>query len=140
VGGVTPILSAAALGTAVLGTVLGIGLVAVVSDPTVNDPNPVELGVKFSATSAGNIIGMLFYKGPQNTGTHTAELWNAAGTMLASATFANETASGWQTVTFASPVAIAANTTYVATLHARRAVVTGHRHGRSGRRLSPSRA
>jgi Domain of unknown function (DUF4082)/Bacterial Ig domain/Putative Ig domain len=84
---------------------------------TVNDPNPVELGVQFSAASAGNIIGMRFYKGPQNTGTHTAELWNTAGTMLASATFANETASGWQTVTFASPVAIAANTTYVASYH-----------------------
>src|SRR5262249_11295236 len=79
--------------------------------------NAVELGVKFSATTAGHIIGMRFYKGPQNTGTHTAELWNAAGTMLASATFANETTSGWQTVTFASPVAIAANTTYVASYH-----------------------
>ena len=84
---------------------------------TVNDPNPVELGVKFSAASAGNIIGMRFYKGPQNTGAHTAHLWSSTGSLLASATFANETASGWQTVTFASPVAIAANTTYVASYH-----------------------
>jgi hypothetical protein len=43
-------------------------------------------------------------------------LWNAAGTLLASATFANETASGWQTVTLVSPVAIAANTTYLISL------------------------
>ena len=84
---------------------------------TVNDPNPVELGVKFSAASAGNIIGMRFYKGPQNTGAHTAHLWSSTGSLLASATFANETASGWQTVTFASPVAIAANTTYIASYH-----------------------
>ena len=34
--------------------------------------------------------------------------------MLAQATFSNETASGWQYVYFASPVAITANTTYVA--------------------------
>src|SRR5207302_3339104 len=48
---------------------------------------------------------------------HTAELWNQAGSLLASATFSNETASGWQTVIFANPVAIAANTTYVASYH-----------------------
>src|SRR5262245_53585795 len=84
---------------------------------TVNDPSAVELGVKFSAAKAGSIIGMRFYKGPQNTGTHTAELWDASGHQLASVTFTNETASGWQTVTFASPVAIAANTTYVASYH-----------------------
>jgi hypothetical protein len=85
---------------------------------TVNDSNPVELGVKFSAAAAGNIIGMRFYKGPQNTGAHTAELWDQTGSLLASATFSNETASGWQTVIFANPVAIAANTTYTASYHA----------------------
>ncbi|MGJ0506231.1 MAG: DUF4082 domain-containing protein [Methylocystis sp.] len=84
---------------------------------TVNDPNSVEVGVKFSAASAGNITGLRFYKGPQNTGTHTGELWSATGTLLGSATFANETASGWQTLSFATPVAIAAGTTYVASYH-----------------------
>ena len=33
--------------------------------------------------------------------------------MLAQATFTNETASGWQQVTFSSPVAVTAGTTYV---------------------------
>ena len=84
---------------------------------TVNDPSSVELGVKFTASSNGNITGMQFYKGPQNLGTHTAHLWDASGNVLASATFADETASGWQTVVFASPVAITANTTYVASYH-----------------------
>ena len=37
--------------------------------------------------------------------------------MLASATFSNETISGWQQASFASPVAIAANTVYVASYH-----------------------
>jgi hypothetical protein len=31
--------------------------------------------------------------------------------------FTNETASGWQTLTFATPVPIAANTTYVVSYH-----------------------
>ena len=39
------------------------------------------------------------------------------GTLLASATFSGETASGWQEVQFATPVAITANTTYVASYY-----------------------
>src|SRR6185437_15621115 len=49
-----------------------------------------------------------------NTGTHRGSLWTNTGTLLATATFSNETASGWQQVNFSSPVAITANTTYVA--------------------------
>ena len=37
--------------------------------------------------------------------------------MLATGTFTNETSSGWQTLLFYSPVAISANTTYVASYH-----------------------
>jgi hypothetical protein len=37
---------------------------------------------------------------------------------LASATFSGETGSGWQQVSFATPVAIAANTVYVASYYA----------------------
>src|SRR5204863_8989787 len=39
------------------------------------------------------------------------------GTLLATATFTSETASGWQQVAFAAPIAITANTTYVASYH-----------------------
>ena len=41
-------------------------------------------------------------------------MWNSTGTLLASGTFSNETASGWQELDFSSPVAITAGTTYVA--------------------------
>lgn len=85
---------------------------------TDTDTKAVELGVKFQATVAGTISGVRFYKGPQNTGTHTGSLWNANGTLLAKATFVNESASGWQQVNFASPVPVAANTTYVASYYA----------------------
>lgn len=82
------------------------------------DPNSVELGTKFRSDVAGYIMGARFYKPSLNTGTHTARLWSAAGAQLGVATFANETASGWQEVAFPTPIAIAANTTYVISYHA----------------------
>ena len=78
---------------------------------TVNDPNSIELGMEFQASTNGDITGIRFYKGPQNTGPHVADLWNATGTLLARATFTNETASGWEQANFATPVAIRAGTT-----------------------------
>lgn len=84
---------------------------------TVNDPNSVELGMKFQASATGDITGLRFYKGPSNTGTHVADLWSSTGTLLATATFTNETASGWQQVNFATPVTITAGTTYIASYH-----------------------
>ena len=83
-----------------------------------SDSNAVEVGVKFRADADGRISGLRFYKGAGNTGTHVGHLWTRAGTLLATATFANETATGWQQVNFATPVAITANTTYVASYHA----------------------
>src|SRR5439155_6971118 len=82
------------------------------------DTNNVEIGVKFRANAAGTISGIRFYKFSTNTGTHIGSLWSSAGTNLASATFSGETASGWQQVNFGKPVAITANTTYVASYHA----------------------
>ncbi|HME72332.1 MAG TPA: DUF4082 domain-containing protein, partial [Myxococcota bacterium] len=84
--------------------------------------NPVELGVKFKTDRAGTILGIRFYKGSGNTGTHVGNLWSSTGQLLASATFTGETASGWQQVTFSTPVAITANTVYVASYHTN----TGH--------------
>ncbi|MBS0394369.1 MAG: DUF4082 domain-containing protein, partial [Proteobacteria bacterium] len=79
--------------------------------------NPVELGVKFTSDVPGAISGIRFYKSVNNTGPHVANLWSASGTLLASASFTAESASGWQQVNFATPVTIAANTTYVASYH-----------------------
>jgi hypothetical protein len=90
---------------------------AVPSIVTVNDSSSVELGLKFTASENGNISGIRFYKGPLNTGPHVADLWSSTGTLLATATFTSETASGWQEVNFSSPVAIMAGTTYIASYH-----------------------
>jgi len=81
------------------------------------DGHPVELGVRFTSAIVGTIIGLRYYKGTGETGTHLGSLWSASGSLLGSVTFTNETASGWQTATFASAVAITAGTTYVASYH-----------------------
>jgi hypothetical protein len=86
----------------------------VAADP---DPASVELGVKVRSDVAGYIKGIRFYKSVTNTGTHTAHLWSSTGVSLGTATFSGETASGWQQVNFATPVAVNANTTYVASYH-----------------------
>ncbi len=88
------------------------------ANPSWNDTNAIEVGVKFRSDAAGSITGIRFYKGNLNTGTHIAHLWTSSGTLLATATFTNETATGWQQISFASPVAIAPNTTYVASYYA----------------------
>ncbi|MGN6404812.1 DUF4082 domain-containing protein [Sinomonas sp.] len=85
---------------------------------SVNDPNAVELGMQFTSDVSGSVTGIRFYKGAQNTGTHVGHLWTAGGTLLATVTFTGETASGWQTATLSSPVAITANTTYVVSYYA----------------------
>jgi hypothetical protein len=89
--------------------------------PALLDKGPdsaVELGVKFRSDVDGSITGIRFYKASGNTGTHVGNLWTSTGTLLATATFTGETASGWQQVNFATPVSITANTVYVASYHA----------------------
>ena len=81
------------------------------------DTAAVELGVKFRSDKNGLITGIRFYKANTNTGTHIGSLWNSSGQLLAQATFTSETASGWQQVNFATPVAISANTMYIASYH-----------------------
>ena len=82
------------------------------------DPNSVELGVAFSADTDGQLTGVRFYKGPGNTGAHTVTLWTATGTQLATAAVTAESTVGWQTASFATPVAVTAGTTYIASYRA----------------------
>jgi hypothetical protein len=78
-----------------------------------SDTAAVNLGLRFTSDVAGTVTGVRFYKGSRNTGAHVGALWSAAGTQLASVTFTNETATGWQQANFSLPVAITANTVYV---------------------------
>jgi chitodextrinase len=76
-----------------------------------------ELGTRFTSVSAGNITAIRFYKSASESGTHTGRIWSSAGTELASVTFTNETASGWQEQALQTPLAIAANTPYTVTVN-----------------------
>src|ERR1700674_3381101 len=84
--------------------------------PAASDPNPVELGVKFRSDIGGTIKGIRFYKGRSDTGTYSGSLRSSTGALLGRATL-TATASGWQQVNFATPIAILANTIYVASYH-----------------------
>ncbi|MCA1409475.1 DUF4082 domain-containing protein, partial [Ensifer sp. BRP08] len=84
---------------------------------SLNDGRQLEVGVKFQANVAGQITALKFYRSSSDTGQNVLDLWTATGTKLASATFTNTAASGWQTVALSTPVSISANTTYVASYH-----------------------
>jgi PKD repeat protein len=90
--------------------------------PSADDANAVEVGVKFQSDVAGTITGIKFYKGAGNTGTHVGHLWANDGTLLATATFTGESATGWQEIDFTTPVNVSANTVYVVSYHTN----TGH--------------
>ena len=98
------------------------------------DPTPIEVGVKFRSDAYGTVTGIRFYKAAANTGTHIGSLWTADGQRLAQVTFTGETASGWQTATFSTPVEVQPNTTYVASYYA------PERPLRGDARLLPPRA
>jgi hypothetical protein len=91
---------------------------AVPTYPDAGADSPVELGFKFRSDSNGYVSGIRFYKHAANTGVHIGNLWSSSGQLLATATFTNETSSGWQEVRFSTPVAVTANSVYVASYHA----------------------
>ena len=62
-----------------------------------------ELGIRFTSGVAGRITAIRFWKASRETGSHIGHLWNASGQLLASVNFVNETASGWQQQSLATP-------------------------------------
>jgi Domain of unknown function (DUF4082) len=86
------------------------------------DGASVNVGVAFWSETVGYITGVRFYKATTNTGTHKGDLWYIAkdpgggAPKLAEVTFTGETASGRQTMSFSSPVAISPYTLYLASV------------------------
>ena len=77
---------------------------------------PRTLGVKFWSTKPGTISAIRFYRDKASPLGYVASLYSASGQPLASVTMANESnlVPGWQLATFAAPISISPNTTYVA--------------------------
>jgi hypothetical protein len=86
--------------------------------PSWNDAASVEVGVRFTADTAGSLTGVRLFKGPKNPGPHTVSVWSATGTLLATATSVTESTTGWQTVALTQAVPVAARTTYVVSYRA----------------------
>jgi hypothetical protein len=82
------------------------------------DAASVELGVHFRSDVDGQVTGLRFYKAASNTGAHLGHLWDTNGTLLATATFVGESASGWQQASFPAPFTISSNTLYIASYYA----------------------
>lgn len=87
-----------------------------------------ELGMKFRSVRSGKISAVRYWKATSESGTHVGRIWNSTGTLLASVTFAGESASGWQQQALTASVTISANTTYVVSVN----VVTNYAFTGSG--------
>ncbi|GAA1034375.1 hypothetical protein GCM10009557_38880 [Virgisporangium ochraceum] len=82
------------------------------------DTEAITLGVRFTPTVDGEIVGVRFWRGAGNTGPHTGTLYSADGDELARATFPAASGTGWQSVEFGGPVEVTAGTTYVVAYYA----------------------
>lgn len=109
--------------TAVLAVLMALALPAVavtntslmLSSWTPNDSGQssgLELGVRLTSSANGFVTEIKYYKYASSTTSHEGHIWDANGTLLATVPFTNETASGWQTATLSSPVAISANSDF----------------------------
>jgi hypothetical protein len=89
-----------------------------------NDPTPIEVGMKFRSDVDGLITGVRYYKGgPQSGSAHTLHLWNNTGTKLFSATFNQEPNNVWmQTLT--SPIRLELRSPPIGPGHLRRSCLS----------------
>ena len=89
---------------------------AVPETNVVADPHQATLGVKFYSQVPGTISGIRFYRGYTNTHGYNVRLYTTAGSQLGGASTARDTCAVpcWESINFASPIPISANTTYIA--------------------------
>ena len=82
------------------------------------DNQPYELGTIVTPTSDGQVTQIRYFKAPSEGGAHTGRIWSlATGTQLASVTFQNETASGWQVATLDTPLDLQAGQSVVVSVN-----------------------
>ena len=79
----------------------------------------IEAGIRFRADDDGFITALRYYRRRATatatwSGTRTGHLWTNTGTLLGSATFIGDSLPGWHEAVLPSPVAVAKDTTYVA--------------------------
>ena len=81
------------------------------------DPADYELGMRFTANTAGTITELRYFRGAADAGdtdTRVLNLWNADGSLLGSVTVTSAAGeAGWQVGALSAPIAIQAGATYV---------------------------
>jgi hypothetical protein len=79
----------------------------------------VNAGIAFFVTASCTLVAIRFYKNPGDTDTsHTVDLWDTAShAKLAEGVSSGEPASGWITVSVATPFALTPNKAYYATAY-----------------------
>jgi hypothetical protein len=87
-------------------------------------PWSYELGTKIVLDQPATLAAIRFWKDSHETGSHTARLWTATGTLLATLAVTGETSSGWQQVNIATPIPLSANTVYIVSVNANAYFVT----------------
>lgn len=85
--------------------------------PRTYEDRPVELGVKFTSSQTGYIKGIRFFSANNVGGEYNGHLWDEAGNLLATVSFSNVTANGWQEALFSEPVKIVAGAIYTASYY-----------------------
>jgi Ca2+-binding RTX toxin-like protein len=88
-----------------------------VTGGTFNDNQPVELGMKFTASQAGQVTQLKYYRSTSDAtdvDTRDGHLWSSDGTLLATATFISGVgASGWQVADLSGPVTLTPGVEYI---------------------------
>lgn len=87
------------------------------SSDNLDDSVGYELAQQIQSNVNGSITAIRYYKASLETGTHIGKIWSSTGTLLASVTFADETASGWQEQSLTTPLAITANSSYIVSVN-----------------------
>ncbi|GAB3814725.1 DUF4082 domain-containing protein [Micromonospora zhanjiangensis] len=88
--------------------------------PTDPEVAPIEVGLRFTTSTAGSLTAVRFLKVTNDPGPHQVSVWSSGGTQLATAPSTNETSSGWQQVTLPRAVALKAGSQYLVSYHTTR--------------------
>lgn len=85
------------------------------ANPSGNDSQPVEVGLRFTPRVGGRLTAIRFYRAKNEKGSNTVSLWDSSGASLARAKAPK--GSGWITVPLPAPVPVEARALYVASYH-----------------------
>jgi hypothetical protein len=72
-----------------------------------------ELGVKVEVTSPTQLTALRYYRASSESGTHTARVWTAAGSLIGSTTFQSDAGPGWKEQALATPISLTPGQVYV---------------------------